>query len=281
MIKKIVLAILWCICIIFGLKALALAFSETVGIVVIICILAIVDVALRYVNRHNRWFRKRVNILRTICPKSPNDFRMNGDPLYEPFYSNNFYLQFKPETKEFKFCCCTYIILPNYAATWNKAIEGIKALIEKETPDTKIATNTQGELGRDFNLTISPKDAKKELLLDIARILIRLNKSLPYRTNENGILSCGVYFKIKVFDTICYGEYNGVRVSKAITISSDGNYCLANGEEEECYPEDFAKSNPSMSIILQYDLNMIESKMLVSKEEFDVHWKKGKSLCES
>ena len=280
MIKKLGLAVLWCVCIIFGLKALTLIFSETVGIVAIVCIIAVVDIVQRYVNRHKRWFRKRVNILRTICPKSPNDYRMSGDSLSESFYSDNFYIQFKPETKVFNFCCCTYIVLPKYVATWNKAIEDIKALITKEAPDVKIAINTQGELGKNFDLAISPKEAKKELLLNIAHILIKLKKSLPYRINENGILSCGVYFKIKVFDTICYGEYNGVRVSKAITISADGNYCVANIDKDGCFPEDFIKLNPPMSIILQYDLYSIETNMLVSKEEFDVHWEKCKDLCE-
>ena len=36
-----------------------------------------------------------------------------------------------------------------------------------------------------------------------------------------------------------------------------------------------------MSIILQYDLYSIETNMLISKEEFDVHWEKCKDLCES
>ena len=49
----------------------------------------------------------------------------------------------------------------------------------------------------------------------------------------------------------------------------------------ECVPEDFTKSNPPMSIILQYDLYSIETNMLISKEEFDVHWEKCKDLCES
>ena len=44
-------------------------------------------------------------------------------------------------------------------------------------------------------------------------------------------------------------------------------------------PEDFTKSNPPMSIILQYDLYSIETNMLVSKKEFDAHWEKCKDLC--
>lgn len=88
-----------------------------------------------------------------------------------------------------------------------------------------------------------------------------------------------VLFLSKVFNVICYGKYDGVRVSKAITIFSDGNYSIANGEE--CWSEDFVKSNSPMSIILQYNLYSIETKMLVSKEEFEAHWEKCKDLSES
>ena len=77
-IKKLGLFVLWCICIILGLKALTQAFSETVGIVIIVCVVVVADIVQRYLNRHERWFRKRVNMLRTICPNSPNDFRMIG-----------------------------------------------------------------------------------------------------------------------------------------------------------------------------------------------------------
>lgn len=123
-IKKLGLFVLWCICIILGLKALTHAFSETVGIVIIVCVVVVADIVQRYFNRHERWFRKRVNMLRTICPNSPNDFRMIGDPLFESFSLGNFFIQYKPETKEFHLCCCIYMVLPNIVETWNKAIEG-------------------------------------------------------------------------------------------------------------------------------------------------------------
>ena len=123
-----------------------------------------------------------------------------------------------------------------------------------------------------------PKNAKKSFLLSLAHLCIRLRKQLPC---NNRILIYKFYFKIKVFDTICYGEFDGVRVSKAITISVDGNYCVANVYVDSCFPEDFIKHNPPMSIILQYDLYSIETNMLVSKEEFDAHWEKCKDLCES
>lgn len=245
------------------------------------CVVVVADIVQRYFNRHERWFRKRVNMLRTICPNSPNDFRMIGDPLFESFSLGNFFIQYKPETKEFHLCCCIYMVLPNIVETWNKAIEDINTIIAQKAPYVKIVIDRHGELGQGFSLIIPAKKAKKTLLLAFAHILLELKKSLPYRTNENGILVCEVYFKIKVFNTICYGEYDGVRVLKAVTISSDGNYTFVNVEEDECVPEDFTKSNPPMSIILQYDLYSIETNMLISKEEFDAHWEKCKDLCES
>ena len=264
-IKKLGLFVLWCICIILGLKALTHAFSETVGIVIIVCVVVVADIVQRYLNRHERWFRKRVNMLRTICPNSPNDFRMIGDPLFESFSLGNFFIQYKPETKEFHLCCCIYMVLPNIVETWNKAIEDINTIIAQRAPYVKIVIDRHGELGQGFSLIIPAKKAKKTLLLAFAHILLELKKSLPYRTNENGILVCEVYFKIKVFNTICYGEYDGVRVLKAVTISSDGNYTFVNVEEDECVPEDFTKSNPPMSIILQYDLYSIETNMLLMR----------------
>ncbi len=132
-IKKLGLFVLWCICIILGLKALTHAFSETVGIVIIVCVVVVADIVQRYFNRHERWFRKRVNMLRTICPNSPNDFRMIGDPLFESFSLGNFFIQYKPETKEFHLCCCIYMVLPNIVETWNKAIEDINTIICPES----------------------------------------------------------------------------------------------------------------------------------------------------
>ena len=43
-IKKLGLFVLWCICIILGLKALTHAFSETVGIVIIVCVVIVADI---------------------------------------------------------------------------------------------------------------------------------------------------------------------------------------------------------------------------------------------
>lgn len=127
-------------------------------------------------------------------------------------------------------------------------------------------------------VTSNQQNIKKSFLLSLAHLCIRLRKQLPC---NNRILIYKFYFKIKVFDTVCYGEFDCVRVSRAITISADGNYCVANVEIDGCFPEDFIKHNPPMSIILQYDLYSIETNMLVSKEEFDAYWEKCKDLCES
>ncbi|WP_418796719.1 hypothetical protein [Phocaeicola plebeius] len=218
-------------------------------------------------------------MLSRVCEKSPNDSRiMPEEQFTESFDFANFFVSYKSETKEFFFCSYYYFIFPDYVKTWSKAVKEIQALVSKEAPKTKVEVNSVGQLGKDFTLIMSPKDAKKSFLLSLAHLCIRLRSQLPC---NNKILIYKFYFKIKVFDTICYGEFDGVRVSKAITISADGNYCVANVEIDGCFPEDFIKHNPPMSIILQYDLYSIETNMLVSKEEFDAYWEKCKDLCES
>ena len=218
-------------------------------------------------------------MLSTICEKSSDDSHiMPEEQFTESFDSANFFIQYKPETKEFFFCSYYYFIFPDYVETWSKAVKEVKALVSKEAPETKVEVNSVGQLGKHFTLIMSPKDAKKSFLLPLAHLCIRLRSQLPC---NNRILIYKFYFKIKVFDTICYGEFDGVRVSKAITISADGNYCVANVDVDGCFPEDFIKLNPPMSIILQYDLYSIETDMLVSKKEFDAHWGKCKDLCES
>lgn len=276
--SKLGMAFLWCIVIIYGIGVLAHYSSETLGSIALAFVACAVIAIVRHVNHDKWWFKRQVKILKTVCEKSPDDFQMHNDPLFMSFDSANFFIQYKPETKEFLFCSYSYIILPDYAETWRKAVKEVKTLVAKEAPNAKVEVNSVGQLGKDFTLVMSPKDAKKNLLLSFARLCIRLKNQLPC---NNRILTSKFYFKIKVFDAVCYGEFDGVCVSKAITISKDGNYCVANGEEEGCVPEDFIKLNPPMSIILQYDLYSIESNMLVSKEEFEAHWDKCKDLCKS
>lgn len=276
--SKLGMAFLWCIVIIYGIGVLAHYSSETLGSIALAFVACAVVAIVRHVNHDKWWFKRRVKILKTVCEKSPDDFQMHNDPLFMSFDSANFFIQYKPETKEFLFSSYSYIILPDYVEIWRKAVKEVKALVAKEAPDAKVEVNSVGQLGKGFTLIMSPKDATKSLLLSLARLCIRLRSQLPC---NNRILTSKFYFKIKVFDTVCYGEFDGVCVSKAVTVSKDGNYCVANGEEDGCYPEDFIKLNPPMSIILQYDLYSIETNMLVSKEEFEAHWEKCKNLCES
>ena len=272
------MGVLWCIVIIYGIGVIAHICSDMIGVVVLV-VLAVLSIAfVLYAQKDKLWFKRRVRILRKVCTKSPDEFQMHGEPLFESFDSVNFFVQYKPETKEFFFSSYSYIILPDYVETWSKAVKEVKAIVNKEAPDAKVEVDSVGQLGKGFTLIMSQKDVKKSLLLSLARLCVRLRSQLPC---NNRILIYKFYFKIKVFDTVCYGEFDGVRVSRAITISKDGNYCVANGEEDGCLPEDFIKLDPPMSIILQYDLYSIETNMLVSKEEFDAHWEKCKDLCES
>lgn len=274
------MVVLWSCVIIYGVYIFLLLFFTNIIGLAILAVLAIIVIAFKlYRNRYKILFKRRVKMLSRVCEKSPNDSRiMPEEQFTESFDSANFFIQYKPETKEFFFSSYYYLIFPDYVEIWSKAVKEVKILVSKEAPETKVEVNSTGQLGKDFTLIMSPKDAKKSFLLPLAHLCIRLRSQLPC---NNRILIYKFYFKIKVFDTICYGEFDGVRVSKAITISADGNYCVANVYVDSCFPEDFIKHNPPMSIILQYDLYSIETNMLVSKEEFDAHWEKCKDLCES
>ena len=278
--SKLGMVVLWSCVIIYGVYIFLLLFFTNIIGLAILAVLAIIVIAFKlYRNRYKILFKRRVNMLSRVCEKSPNDSRiMPEEQLTESFDSANFFVSYKSETKEFFFCSYYYFIFPDYVKTWSKAVKEIQALVSKEAPKTKVEVNSVGQLGKHFTLIMSPKDAKKSFLLSLAHLCIRLRKQLPC---NNRILIYKFYFKIKVFDTVCYGEFDCVRVSRAITISADGNYCVANVEIDGCFPEDFIKHNPPMSIILQYDLYSIETNMLVSKEEFDAYWEKCKDLCES
>ena len=277
--SKLGMVVLWCIVIIYGIGVITHICSDIFGVVVL-AVLAVVSIAfVLFAKRYKIWFKRRVKMLSTVCEKSPDDsYIMPEEKFTESFDSANFFIQYKPETKEFFFSSYYYLIFPDYVEIWSKAVKEVKILVSKEAPETKVEVNSTGQLGKDFTLIMSPKDAKKSFLLSLAHLCIRLRKQLPC---NNRILIYKFYFKIKVFDTVCYGEFDCVRVSRAITISADGNYCVANVDVDGCFPEDFIKHNPPMSIILQYDLYSIETNMLVSKEEFDAYWEKCKDLCES
>ena len=281
MIKKLGMIVLWSCVIIYGVYIFLLLFFTNIIGLAILAVLAIIVIAFKlYRNRYKILFKRRVKMLSTVCEKSPDDsYIMPEEKFTESFDSANFFVQYKPETKEFFFRSYYYFIFPDYVKTWSKAVKEIQALVSKEAPKTKVEVNSVGQIGKDFTLIMSPKDAKKSFLLSLAHLCIRLRSLFPC---NNRILIYKFYFKIKVFDTVCYGEFDCVRVSRAITISANGNYCVANVEVDGCFPEDFIKLNPPMSIILQYDMYSIETKMLVSKEEFDAYWEKCKvkDLCE-
>ena len=247
------MVVLWCIVIIYGIGVITHICSDIIGVVVLVILAVISIIFVLYAKRYKIWFKRQVKMLSTVCEKSPNDSHiMPEEQFTESFDSANFFIQYKPETKEFFFKSYYYLIFPDYVEIWSKAVKEVKILVSKEAPETKVEVHS------------------------LAHLCIRLRKQLPC---NNRILIYKFYFKIKVFDTVCYGEFDCVRVSRAITISSDGNYCVANVEVDGCFPEDFIKLNPPMSIILQYDLHSIETNMLVSKEEFDAHWEKCKDLC--
>ena len=270
------MVVLWSCVIIYGVYIFLLLFFKNIIGLAILAVLAIIVIAFKlYRNRYKILFKRQVKILSRVCEKSPDD----SQQFTESFDSANFFIHYKPETQEFFFSSYYYIILPDCVETWNKAVKELKDLVAKEAPDTKVEVNSVGQLAKDFTLIMFPKNAKKSFLLSLAHLCIRLRSLFPC---NNRILIYKFYFKIKVFDTVCYGEFDCVRVSRAITISANGNYCVANVEVDGCFPEDFIKLNPPMSIILQYDMYSIETKMLVSKEEFDAHWEKCKvkDLCE-
>ena len=79
-----------------------------------------------------------------------------------------------------------------------------------------------------------------------------------------------IYFKTRIFDAVCYGECSGATVSRAVSIHPDGSRSIVDANE--CNAEDFVKSDPPMSVILQYTLSDIETDMLVGEDEFEAQW---------
>lgn len=211
------MVVLWSCVIIYGVYIFLLLFFTNIIGLAILAVLAIIVIAFKlYRNRYKILFKRQVKMLSTICEKSSDDSHiMHEEQLTESFDSANFFVSYKSETKEFFFCSYYYFIFPDYVKIWSKAVKEIQALVSKEAPKTKVEVNSVGQLGKHFTLIMSPKDAKKSFLLSLAHLCIRLRSQLPC---NNKILIYKFYFKIKVFDTICYGEFDGVRVSKAITI---------------------------------------------------------------
>ena len=161
------MVVLWSCVIIYGVYIfLLLFFTNIIGLTILV-ILAIIFIAFKlYRNRYKILFKRQVKMLSTICEKSSDDSHiMYEEQLTESFDSANFFVSYKSETKEFFFCSYYYFIFPDYVKTWSKAVKEIQALVSKEAPKTKVEVNSVGQLGKDFTLIMSPKDAKKSFLL--------------------------------------------------------------------------------------------------------------------
>ena len=130
--SKLGMVVLWCIVIIYGIVVITHICSDIIGVVVLV-ILAVVSIAfVLFAKRYKIWFKRRVKMLSTICEKSPDDsYIMPEDKFTESFDSANFFVQYKPETKEFFFCSYYYFIFPDYVETWSKAVKEVKALVSR------------------------------------------------------------------------------------------------------------------------------------------------------
>lgn len=162
--SKLGMVVLWCIVIIYGIGVITHICSDIIGVVVLV-VLAVVSIAfVLFAKRYKIkiWFKRQVKMLSTVCEKSPNDSHiMPEEQFTESFDSANFFIQYKPETQEFFFRSYYYFIFPDYVETWSKAVKEVKALVSKEAPETKVEVNSVGQIGKDFTLIMSPKDAKK------------------------------------------------------------------------------------------------------------------------
>lgn len=81
---------------------------------VVLVVLAVVSIAfVLFAKRYKiwLWFKRRVKMLSTVCEKSPDDSHiMPEEKFTESFDSANFFVQYKPETKEFFFSSYYYLI---------------------------------------------------------------------------------------------------------------------------------------------------------------------------
>ena len=160
--SKLGMVVLWCIVIIYGIGVITHICSDIIGVVVLVILAVISIIFVLYAKRYKIWFKRQVKMLSTVCEKSPNDSHiMPEEQFTESFDSANFFIQYKPETKELFFCSYYYFIFPNYVETWSKAVKEVKALVSKEASETKVEVNSVGQLGKHFTLIMSPKDAKK------------------------------------------------------------------------------------------------------------------------
>ena len=226
--------------------------------------LAMFIISLRHKGRHKRWFKSRVKTLQTVCSRPSDEYQFQGDPLFCSFNEENFFIQLNLEENEFRLCSYTYVVFPSQTEIWDKAVGNLKSRLDREVPNVKLQTRTEGQLGRSFSLTMTQEDAKKKLLLFLAHLLVGLKGQLAT------IFVSEIYFKTRIFDVVCYGECSIGSIARAVSIHPDGSRSIVDATE--CNPEDFVKSDPPMSVMLQYTLSDIEADMLVGKDEFEAQW---------
>ena len=152
--SKLGMVVLWCIVIIYGIGVITHICSDIIGVVVLVILAVISIIFVLYAKRYKIWFKRQVKMLSTVCEKSPNDSHiMSEEQFTESFDSANFFIQYKPETKEFFFCSYYYLIFPDYVETWIKAVKAVKALVSKEAPETEVEVHSVGQLqGRRIKL---------------------------------------------------------------------------------------------------------------------------------
>ena len=202
--------------------------------------------------------------MQTVCSRPSDEYQFQGDPLFCSFNEENFFIQLNPEENEFRLCSYTYVVFPNQTEIWDKAMGNLKSQLAQEAPNVKLQIHSEGQLGRSFSLTMTQEDAKKKLMLSLARLLVGLKGQLAT------VFVSEIYFKTKIFDAVCYGECSGSCIARAVTIHPNGSRSIVDAND--CNPEDFVKSDPPMSVMLQYTLSDIETDMLVSKDEFEAQW---------
>ena len=113
--SKLGMVVLWCIVIIYGIGVITHICSDIIGVVVLVILAVISIIFVLYAKRYKIWFKRQVKMLSTICEKSPNDSHiMHEEQLTESFDSANFFVQYKPETKEFFFRSYYYPKIRNY-----------------------------------------------------------------------------------------------------------------------------------------------------------------------
>ena len=100
--SKLGMVVLWCIVIIYGIGVITHICSDIIGVVVLVILAVISIIFVLYAKRYKIWFKRQVKMLSMVCEKSPKDSHiMPEEQFTESFDSANFFIRYKPETKEF------------------------------------------------------------------------------------------------------------------------------------------------------------------------------------